>query len=82
MNFPQAIIFYSTEIEGGNVLPGVEDICASYQYALTKHLVRQTQKAMIYVAVRELLSAENQTLVCVFHLFYLWLSDYKYTLGS
>ncbi|XP_050727792.1 tRNA N6-adenosine threonylcarbamoyltransferase, mitochondrial-like [Eriocheir sinensis] len=54
------------EIEGGSVIPGVEDICASYQYALTKHLVRQTHKGMIYASVRELLPTENQTLVCIF----------------
>lgn len=62
-------LYYFTEIEGGNIVPGVEDICASYQYALTKHLVRQTHKAMIYASVRELLPTENQTLVCIFSLF-------------
>lgn len=51
------------EVEGGTVLPCIEDVCASYQYAITKHLVRQTHKAMLYVAVRDLLPKENQTLV-------------------
>ncbi|XP_045130795.1 probable tRNA N6-adenosine threonylcarbamoyltransferase, mitochondrial isoform X3 [Portunus trituberculatus] len=51
------------EIEGGSVLPCVEDICASYQYAITKHLVRQTHKAMLFVDVRDLLPKENRILV-------------------
>lgn len=59
--------FCFSEIEGGRVLPGVEDICASYQYALTKHLVRQTHKAMIYIDVRELLPAKNKTLVFILY---------------
>ncbi|KAK7066703.1 putative tRNA N6-adenosine threonylcarbamoyltransferase, mitochondrial [Halocaridina rubra] len=50
-------------IEGGRVLPNIRDVCASYQYALTKHIVRQTQKAMIYISTRELLPEENYSLV-------------------
>ncbi|XP_064112621.1 tRNA N6-adenosine threonylcarbamoyltransferase, mitochondrial-like [Macrobrachium nipponense] len=51
------------EIEGGRIIPQVKDVCASYQYAITKHIVRQTQRAMVYVETRELLPKENYTLV-------------------
>ncbi|XP_071530637.1 tRNA N6-adenosine threonylcarbamoyltransferase, mitochondrial isoform X2 [Panulirus ornatus] len=51
------------EVEGGNIIPPVKDVCASFQYAITKHLVRQTQRAMVYADIRSLLPKENQTLV-------------------
>ncbi|XP_068217195.1 tRNA N6-adenosine threonylcarbamoyltransferase, mitochondrial [Palaemon carinicauda] len=51
------------EIDGGRILPQVKDLCASYQYGITKHLVRQTQKAMVYIETRNLLPKENFTLV-------------------
>lgn len=60
----KSIIHLSTEVEGGNIIPTVRDVCASFQYAITKHLVRQTQKAMVYVDVRGLLPKQHQTLVC------------------
>ncbi|XP_042888819.1 probable tRNA N6-adenosine threonylcarbamoyltransferase, mitochondrial isoform X3 [Penaeus japonicus] len=51
------------EVEGGNIIPPIRDVCASYQYAITKHLVRQTQKAMVYNDIRGLLPKENLKLV-------------------
>ncbi|XP_069996460.1 tRNA N6-adenosine threonylcarbamoyltransferase, mitochondrial [Penaeus vannamei] len=51
------------EVEGGNIIPPIRDVCASYQYAITKHLVRQTQRAMVYNDIRGLLPKENLKLV-------------------
>nr|XP_053634120.1 tRNA N6-adenosine threonylcarbamoyltransferase, mitochondrial-like isoform X1 [Cherax quadricarinatus] len=51
------------EVEGGNIIPPINDVCASFQYAVTKHLVRQTQKAMVYIDVRDLLPKTNKILV-------------------
>ncbi|KAG7176235.1 probable tRNA N6-adenosine threonylcarbamoyltransferase, mitochondrial isoform X2 [Homarus americanus] len=51
------------EVEGGNIIPPIQDVCASFQYAVTKHLVRQTQRAMVYLDVRDLLPSQNKTLV-------------------
>ncbi|CAL4143639.1 unnamed protein product, partial [Meganyctiphanes norvegica] len=51
------------EIEGGMVLPNAADVCASFQYSVARHLLRQTQRAMLYIDVRELLPKENQVLV-------------------
>lgn len=54
---------FSSEVEGGNIIPPIRDVCASYQYAITKHLVRQTQRAMVYNDIRGLLPKENLKLV-------------------
>ncbi|XP_045615500.1 tRNA N6-adenosine threonylcarbamoyltransferase, mitochondrial isoform X1 [Procambarus clarkii] len=51
------------EVEGGRIIPPIKDVCASFQYAITKHLVRQTQKAMVYIDVRNLLPEANKILV-------------------
>ncbi|XP_076061986.1 threonyl-carbamoyl synthesis 4 [Oratosquilla oratoria] len=50
-------------IKGDEVLPSVADVCASFQYIVTKHLLRQTQKAMIYIDVRHLLPSDHRCLV-------------------
>ncbi|KAK3887277.1 hypothetical protein Pcinc_008632 [Petrolisthes cinctipes] len=50
-------------VVGGQVVPQVNDVCASFQHAITGHLLRRTHKAMVYVSARHLLPPHAQTLV-------------------
>lgn len=48
---------------GDMVLPTASDICASVQFAVTKHLCRRVQRAMEYCEINALLSQDKKCLV-------------------
>lgn len=55
--------FIPSGVVGGQIIPQVNDVCASFQRAIAAHLLRQTHKAMVYVSARHLLPPHAQTLV-------------------
>ncbi|KAK9497029.1 hypothetical protein O3M35_012820 [Rhynocoris fuscipes] len=48
---------------GDMVLPSVHDLCASIQFAVTKHLCRRIQRAMEFCSLKGLITPEEQSLV-------------------
>ncbi|XP_050418470.1 tRNA N6-adenosine threonylcarbamoyltransferase, mitochondrial isoform X1 [Patella vulgata] len=50
-------------IDGGNVLPNAGDICASFQDGIVKHLLHRIRRGLLYSELKQLLPAENKTLV-------------------
>jgi len=46
------------------LIPGVFDLCADFQMAVTRHLCQRLQRGMEFVALRKLLCQDNKTLVC------------------
>ncbi|KAJ9573959.1 hypothetical protein L9F63_008649, partial [Diploptera punctata] len=50
-------------IEGDGLIPGVFNLCADYQMAITRHICQRLQRAMKFVEIRNLLPEENRTLV-------------------
>jgi len=51
------------EIEADRVLPNAADICASVQLAVSRHLCKRLQRAMIYCERRGLVPQDRRTLV-------------------
>ncbi|CAB3372781.1 Hypothetical predicted protein [Cloeon dipterum] len=43
------------DLVDGDILPGLEDLCASYQHAVTKHICQRLQRAMEFVDRKELI---------------------------
>ncbi len=43
------IILSPDNWDGNEPLPGCEDVCASFQRAVTAHLVTRTHRAMLYI---------------------------------
>ncbi|KAL7635349.1 UNVERIFIED_CONTAM: hypothetical protein RMT77_014416 [Armadillidium vulgare] len=54
---------FNTDIEEGNVLDNVNDICASVQYASFQHLVNKTHLGFKFVELTKKIPPENKTLV-------------------
>ncbi|XP_063231943.1 tRNA N6-adenosine threonylcarbamoyltransferase, mitochondrial isoform X2 [Bacillus rossius redtenbacheri] len=50
-------------VEADGLIPGVYDLCASFQWAVARHLCQRLQRAVEYVALRELLPPERRILV-------------------
>jgi N6-L-threonylcarbamoyladenine synthase len=51
-------------VEGDELIPGVFNLCAGFQMAITRHLCQRLQRAMEFVTLQELLPPDNRTLVC------------------
>ncbi|XP_067005385.1 tRNA N6-adenosine threonylcarbamoyltransferase, mitochondrial isoform X2 [Anabrus simplex] len=51
------------EIEGDGIIPGVFDLCASFQLAVSVHLCRRVQRAMDYIELKNLLPSDSKHLV-------------------
>lgn len=45
------------------VIPGINNLCAGFQLVITRHLCQRVQRAMEYVALKNLIPADNQVLV-------------------
>ncbi|VVC25144.1 Hypothetical protein CINCED_3A019019 [Cinara cedri] len=51
------------ELKGDEIIPEMNDLCASIQYALTKHMCTRVQRGIEFVIRSKLLPETNQTLV-------------------
>ncbi|XP_071443007.1 tRNA N6-adenosine threonylcarbamoyltransferase, mitochondrial isoform X2 [Hetaerina americana] len=52
------------EVEPDQIVPKMEDLCASFQLSIARHICHRVQRAMEYVSLRELLPPdEEKTLV-------------------
>lgn len=56
-------IFILLELKGDEIIPEVFDLCASIQYALTKHICTRVQRAIEFIDRTQLLPDTNRTLV-------------------
>jgi hypothetical protein len=70
------LMFFIPGVEGDEVIPGLFNLCASFQMAITRHLCQRLQRGMEFVALQHLLPPSNRTLVCrlsgvLFFMFYL-----------
>jgi N6-L-threonylcarbamoyladenine synthase len=54
------------DLKEGDILPGLEDLCASYQYAVTKHMCQRLQRGMEYVNRKNLIPQANKSFVIFF----------------
>lgn len=62
-SIPIFLFLYKIGIEGDAVLPNADDICASFQFTVMIHLAMRLQRAMEFIALKELLPEENLVLV-------------------
>lgn len=51
------------ELKGDEVIPEVYDLCASIQYAITRHICTRVQRAIEFINRADSLQGENRTLV-------------------
>lgn len=51
------------ELKGDEIIPEVFDLCASIQYAITKHICTRVQRAIEFINRTQLLPDTNRTLV-------------------
>lgn len=51
------------ELKGDNIIPEVYDLCASIQYAITKHICTRVLRAFEFINRTKLLPEANRTLV-------------------
>ncbi|XP_021934054.1 probable tRNA N6-adenosine threonylcarbamoyltransferase, mitochondrial [Zootermopsis nevadensis] len=52
-----------SDVEGDELIPGVFNLCGSFQMAITRHLCQRLQRAMEFVGLQKLLPQDNKTLV-------------------
>ncbi|XP_014254411.1 probable tRNA N6-adenosine threonylcarbamoyltransferase, mitochondrial [Cimex lectularius] len=51
------------DIKGDEILPNVEDICASVQFAVTKHILRRVHRSIVFCKEQKLINSENKVVV-------------------
>uniref|UniRef100_A0A6P7GM43 N(6)-L-threonylcarbamoyladenine synthase n=1 Tax=Diabrotica virgifera virgifera TaxID=50390 RepID=A0A6P7GM43_DIAVI len=51
------------EVPADGIIPGVENLCASFQLVVTRHICHRVQRAMEYVSRKQLIPPDKQTLV-------------------
>ncbi|XP_069690667.1 tRNA N6-adenosine threonylcarbamoyltransferase, mitochondrial isoform X2 [Periplaneta americana] len=51
------------DVEADELIPSVFDLCASFQFAITRHLCQRLQRGMEFVTLRNLLPHDKKTLV-------------------
>ncbi len=65
MCYIRMVVFsiFIADTSGDDVLPNVADMCASFQYAIVKHLCIRLQRGMEYCDSRDFLPEGNRFLV-------------------
>ncbi|CAG9838681.1 unnamed protein product [Diabrotica balteata] len=51
------------EVPADGIIPGVDNLCASFQLVVTRHICHRVQRAMEYVFMKKLIPPDKQTLV-------------------
>jgi len=51
------------ELKGDEIIPEIFDLCASIQYAVTKHICTRVQRAIEFINRTQLLPDKNRTLL-------------------
>ncbi|CAH1789408.1 unnamed protein product [Owenia fusiformis] len=62
-NYFIAEIEKQNDIKGPEVIPGVADFCASFQYAITRHICQRVQRGLIYSDMKELITTDKKQMV-------------------
>ena len=65
LNIIQKLTASVIEVEGDQLVPELADLCASFQYAVMKHLCTRVQRGMGFLDLEDLMPKNERTLVCM-----------------
>jgi N6-L-threonylcarbamoyladenine synthase len=51
------------EIDGSDLIPSLNDLCASFQHSVVDHLCKKIHRGMIYADMRKLINPSNRKLI-------------------
>jgi N6-L-threonylcarbamoyladenine synthase len=57
------LIIHFIDIPPDGLIPNIDNLCASFQLVLTRHLCHRVQRGMTYANRQELIPKDKQTLV-------------------
>lgn len=66
MFFMLYILWFFSDVPPDGLIPDVNNLCAGFQFILTKHLCHRVQRAMTYVETEEMIPEEKRNLVRYF----------------